>query len=84
MRHAQQITLTATPTSLYDLINQSCGQTDGLWIQWVSGTANYGNKSFQPFTIATGSTLEGFFLENVNDTKSIYFVGTAVINVGLF
>lgn len=84
MTHAQLITTTADPTSLFDLIGQSNNHTNGVWIQWVSGTVSYGSKSNQPFTLAAGGQQDGFFIPSVTDTKSIFFSGTSTFNIGLF
>ena len=85
MKHAARLTLTAAPQSLFDLLKQSDFGTDGVLLQRVSGTINYGNLSAQPFTLAASAAADGVFLRNTKSTKSLLLSGAAaVLNVGLF
>ena len=88
MRHAERVTLTGVGEHrLKDLVSHSCFNTDGFWIQVITGGGSIllGNRSNQAFEIADTDRIVK--IEKQFDASTVYLrgaVGGEVVAVGFF
>ncbi len=81
MKDARTVVTTATPTSVFELMGITNPNTDGILLQHVSGTVNYGTRDNAPFSLGTSETL---FLTHQRSLKSLYVSGGGTLLVGTF
>lgn len=77
---AKTLSLTATAASLASFGFAAVRGLRGIQLQATGGTLNYGPKSSQPFTLASGATSDVLPVAHLND---LYVRGTGA-NVIVF
>lgn len=77
---ARTITTTATAQSVFDLLGHSNPHSNGILLQHVSGTVNYGSPNGTPLSLAANETIQ---LPSTN-TKSVFVSGGGNLTVALF
>ena len=80
MRVARTVTTLAAGSSLFDLLGHSEPHSDGILLQYVSGTVNYGTANGTPVALSAAETI----ILPSTSTKSIWLSGGGDVTVALF